>query len=201
MNIRSLFVASVATIAIASCGSARAPENAMPKQIPTATLTLQGGAEVHLGRGAGNVAVLTFFATWCEACRPAIAAVQRACSRDCPNGLLALAIEELEEDQEATGASKFVHSSGPNVALAFDPGGALGTQLGIDTVPTLVLVDRYDRIRYVHVGYHGEDDDAAIIREVRQLLSESGPSKTPNASAPPATTSSAPPAPSASSTP
>jgi peroxiredoxin len=199
MKIRFSFAAAIVVIALVSCtGGARAPQSTMPQKIPTATLTLQGGSEVHLGAGQGHVAVLTFFATWCEACRPAIAAVQRACSRDCPNGLLALAIEELDEEEGAQGASKFVHSSGPNVALAFDPGGALATQLGIDTVPTLVVVDKTDRIRYVHVGYHGEDDDAAIVREVKELLAEPAPARGASPAPAPASASAPAPAPSSS---
>jgi peroxiredoxin len=64
-----------------------------------------------------------------------------------------------------------VQRLGIRIRVAFDRGGAIATQLGLPTMPTVIVIDREGVVRYVHGGYHGDVDAAAIATEVTTLLS------------------------------
>ena len=45
----------------------------------------------------------------------------------------------------------------------------------VPTMPTSYLVDRGGRVRFVHAGFHGEQTERELAREIEALLAERAP--------------------------
>jgi hypothetical protein len=41
-------------------------------------------------------------------------------------------------------------------------------------MPTSYVVDRTGKVRFVHAGFHGEDTERELRREIQALLAEGG---------------------------
>ena len=92
------------------------------------------------------------------------------------SGLAILAIDEGDEPAEV---AALVDKLGIGVKVAFDRGGAVASQLGLPTIPSVIVIDRAGIVRHVHGGYHGDEEAAAITNEVAALLSTPRPSGEP----------------------
>jgi thiol-disulfide isomerase/thioredoxin len=127
------------------------------------------GVEYRVVDRAGQVRIVDFWATWCEPCQeqfPFLAVLARTHQAD---GLTVYAVA-VDEDRAQVAA--FLETTPLPFMVLWDKGGARhGERLGIERLPTTLLVDRTGRIRFVHQGYRSQDAEQ-IDREVRQLLTE-----------------------------
>lgn len=169
----SVFALASAAILACSLVACAPVSNVVNREAVVVQRTAQGavslsdGGELRLEETRGHVVVLAFFTTWCPSSRATLRAVEDLRTRNAARGLEVIAVGEGASAEEV---STFATKLGVRAAVAFDKGGALATQLGLPTVPAVVVIARDGTIRHVHAGYHGEDDRTEIGREVTALL-------------------------------
>jgi cytochrome c biogenesis protein CcmG/thiol:disulfide interchange protein DsbE len=95
--------------------------------------------------------VVDFFATWCEPCHRAIAALDRLVRES--NGELALIIVDVKEPREQVAAWLATHPLPPGATLVLDSDGSAAMRWGQHRFPTTFIVDAGGVIRHINRGY------------------------------------------------
>jgi thiol-disulfide isomerase/thioredoxin len=127
---------------------------------------LGGGA---LPETAGKVVLVDFWASWCAPCKASFPVYARLQSDYAPRGLVIVAVSV---DDAASAYAAFVARLKPPFATVLDSQHKLVAAVQVPTMPTSYLVDRAGKVRFVHAGFHGEETDRELRRELDQLLSE-----------------------------
>jgi cytochrome c biogenesis protein CcmG, thiol:disulfide interchange protein DsbE len=155
----------------AGCASGRPQLSNSPafgRPIDVAAPDLRG-EEHRVADRVGQVRVVDFWATWCEPCREQFAVLEALARDHQAEGFTVYAVA-VDEDQAQLTA--FLETTPLPFVVLWDKGGARhGERLGIEKLPTTLLVDRTGRVRFVHQGYRSQDAEQ-VDREVRQLLTE-----------------------------
>ncbi len=151
-------------VLLATGCAARAPAVAAPLGSET-VVTMDGRREPLAGVLQGRVALVSFWATWCEACVREIGALNRlsalsATRRD------ALVIGVAVGESRAT-VDTFVHDRGVRYVQVIDEDFRLADALGQRDVPATLVVDRGGRI-----VYRGDALDGAGLEAFRAALGE-----------------------------
>jgi thiol-disulfide isomerase/thioredoxin len=127
------------------------------------------GEVVRIADRAGQVRIVDFWATWCEPCLEQFPVLELLARAHQAEGLAVYAVA-MDEDQAQVSA--FLESTPLPFTMLWDKGGARHAErLGIERLPTTLVVDRAGRIRFVHEGYRSQDAER-LDQEVRQLLTE-----------------------------
>ena len=142
-----------ATPAVAATSSERLPA--------TNVLTLEGEARALDAICAGRPAIVSLWATWCEACFAELAPLNRLHDRTQKDAIIAAVA--IGEDGATVRA--FAKRHGLRYPLLLDPDFALSRALGSEKVPTTLVVDQNGNI--VH---RGGLFDAAALAAFRALL-------------------------------
>jgi thiol-disulfide isomerase/thioredoxin len=133
-------------------------------------ITAGDGASSHdrvsLESLRGNVVVLDFWASWCQPCRTSIPIVGRVASAHAAEGLVTLAVNIESELPPARVVAAHRALEIPMPTLQ-DPNWAMQSAYGVQTIPTLVVIDRTGVVRRVHVGV---PEEAWLDEVVRELL-------------------------------
>jgi peroxiredoxin len=164
-------IASAVTIALlvgaAACGT-RPPAVAVGTAAPSISFALAEGGEHRTEKTSGDVVVLAFFTVWCPSSSATLRALEdiRARNKDV-RGLTIIAVDEGDSPADVAALAAKL---GIRVRLGFDKGGVVANQMGLVTVPSVIVIDRAGRIRHVHAGYHGDGDRLAIDREIAALV-------------------------------
>jgi peroxiredoxin len=151
------------------------------RQAPSATFTLPDGRKAGIETARGRVLVLAFFTTYC----PTSPALLRAmnvirASRDHS----VLEVVAVHEGEDAAQVEAQLAKLDVKVHFVSDRDGAAAARMGLETIPSVVIVDHEGIVRHVHAGFHGAADRAAIDREVSVLLASTPPrAATPDAPA------------------
>jgi peroxiredoxin len=122
------------------------------------------GERTDLGRfTAGRVTLVSFWATWCEACTKEIDALNRLATRTAGRKdalVVGVAVGESAADVDA-----FVREHGMNYEQLVDEDFSLADALGQRDVPATLIIDRSG-----HVVYRGNALDRASLSAFRQVL-------------------------------
>nr|HEX4314417.1 TlpA disulfide reductase family protein [Kofleriaceae bacterium] len=145
------FAIAVVTLALASCGQPPPPPVA-----PTLPAHAQISDRVH-----GKVAVLDFWASWCDDCRRTIPQVARLHAAYASDGLVVVGVNAGEAEPDARRSAAEL---GIDYDIALDPELAFSDSVGATALPTLLVVDRDGKI--VHRARHVDEDTLAIIRSL-----------------------------------
>ena len=116
----------------------------------------------------GQVVLLDFWASWCGPCRMSMPILSRIAARHAGQGLVALGVN-LEHDRAAADVARAHRSLGAGFPTLHDQGGAMHRAFGIQSLPTLVVVDRRGQVREVEVGV---PDEAALEARLVAMLAE-----------------------------
>jgi thiol-disulfide isomerase/thioredoxin len=141
---------------------------ALGRAVDVAALDLLGEEQRVAGR-TGRVRIVDFWATWCEPCREQFPVLDRLARAHQQDGLDVIAVSV---DEDLAQVKAFIEANPFPFLFLWDKGGGLqADRLGVERLPTTLVVDRGGKVRYVHQGYQ-QRDAALLDAQVRQLLSE-----------------------------
>ena len=126
------------------------------------------GRPVRVSSLQGQVVLLDFFATWCEPCKKGLPKTQALVAANAARGVAGRAVSL---DDKLAVVPPFVQSLGLTLPVWFDEGGALADELGVEKLPTVVLLDRKGAVRFTHYGA-GDQDEAEVVEALERLLRE-----------------------------
>lgn len=129
-----------------------------------------GGAS--LPETKGKVVLYDFWASWCAPCKASFPVYSRIQADYAARGLVIVAVGV---DDTAAAFETFVARMKPGFASVHDAKHALVAAVQVPTMPTSYLVDRSGKVRFMHPGFHGEQTDRELRREIDALLAEKPP--------------------------
>lgn len=134
---------------------------------PDFALTTAEGERFRLSEHRGEVVVLSFWATWCPACRTELPFKQRAheAYADEPVRFVGVSLDEEGLDR----VREFSADRTLTFTQVADHSGLLQQFGGEGAIPATFLIDREGTIRFQHEGFLASP---ALHRAIEQLLSE-----------------------------
>ena len=166
------FAAGTAAAAPRSPNPADAPE--VGDVAPEVTgVRVSGSDPVLLDRLVGRVVILDFWATWCGPCRSVMPALNDLHSQHHRRGLTVLGIT----NQPRVVVEAHLRTNPVGYTIASDGGAALRRYV-VRGIPTLVVVDRAGKIRYVTSGINRQTL-GEVESLVPELLAEPAPTNAP----------------------
>lgn len=151
--------------AFAACA---ADSSLIGREAPDFALRAMIGENVRLSEARGQVVVLSFYGSRCNPCRAQLAELDAVYRTYGPAGLTVYGIS-IDDDQGD--AKEFSTSVGVGFPMLADPEKAVGREYGVDRLPTIVIVDRAGKVRYVHRDPKSRREPV-YVRELRRLLDE-----------------------------
>ncbi len=146
------------------------PPAAPGKAVPNLSFALTDGSEMTTEKTRGDVLVIAFFTIWCPASAKALEAVEEIRVRN--KGAAGLTVVAVNEGDPPEDVAAFIAKQGVKTRVAFDKGGAVASQIGLPTMPSVVVIDRAGLIRQIFAGYHSDDDRLAMGNAVSAVLAE-----------------------------
>lgn len=126
------------------------------------------GDRVSLESLRGRPVILDFWASWCPPCRESIPILSRLAATHRDAGLVTLGV-----NVEGNQTRRFVQSAHRALGAGFptlhDEHYQMQAAYGVDSLPTLVLIDRQGVVRRVEIGV---PDEAALDAEIRDIIGE-----------------------------
>jgi thiol-disulfide isomerase/thioredoxin len=163
---RRLVVGSLVFILVVTggLGQLRAERVEMPK---ITLQTLDGSGTVHLEEFRGRPVLLTFWASWCGPCRVELPELQKLYNELAGDGFVLLTVNV---DTSPAMATKFLSRLGVSIPVYRMRQQDL-VELGINALPTNILVDREGMAVRLYRGY-----SPVVPEEIRKLVHEMDPS-------------------------
>lgn len=155
-------------VAVAGCGAGEPPRTSPQTvtSVPSARLSALDGSTTDLGALVrGHPALVTLWATWCEACVGETKALNQLEERSRPDGGALVVAVAVGESRETVGTFAQTHRLG--YSLFVDEDFRVADALGERRVPTTLVVDRHGRI-----VFRGGALDRAGLTALRQVLAE-----------------------------
>jgi thiol-disulfide isomerase/thioredoxin len=153
-------------LALGAAPAARAAVNLGAPFPVLASIDLAGGP---LPATQGKVMLVDFWASWCPPCKASFPAYAKLYTDYVGRGLVIVAVSV---DESPVAYAAFVRRFNPPFAALYDRVQQLVRAVNVPAMPTCYLVGRDGRVRYVHEGFHGEDTERELRREIDTLLAE-----------------------------
>jgi peroxiredoxin len=159
----ALLICLAALGGVACAASASRP---VVTALPPAPIVTLDGVPTELARVVrGRVALVSFWATWCDGCRKELDALNRLSEiADARSDALVVGVA-VGEPRETVGA--FVQQRGVRFTQVLDEDFRLADALGQRDIPATLVVDRTGRI-----VYRGDALDEAALFAFRKTLGE-----------------------------
>jgi thiol-disulfide isomerase/thioredoxin len=152
----SLLIFVFALALLVGCGPPAAPPAPLPSVLPGVAVQTLAGDAVTVGQAAGGrAALVTLWATWCEACLRESDALNRLAG----TGAQVIGVA-VGEDRAKVAA--FARLRGMRYAQLVDEGFAFADAVGQRRVPATLVIDGRGRI-----VYRGDALDAAALDALR----------------------------------
>lgn len=173
-----LSLATALGVALAACGggaseadgstvSGEAVHPLLGRPGPDFSGKAVGGNTTISMRGlSGKVAIVDFWATWCEPCKKSFPKLEALSAKYGSDGLQVVGVSE---DDEKGGIGDFAANLGAKFPLVWDENKTIASKWQPKTMPSTFILDRSGKVRFVHLGYH-DDEEALIEREIKSLL-------------------------------
>lgn len=159
----------VAAFAGAALGPARAEIKAGDTFPALASADLAPLAGGELPATAGRVVLVDFWASWCAPCKASFPMMAKLHQEYAARGLV---IAAVGIDEKASAAAAFVKKLAPPFPTVHDRTQKLVRQVEVPTMPTSYLIGRDGRVRFVHVGFHGESTERDLRQQIDRVLAE-----------------------------
>jgi peroxiredoxin len=142
--------------------------------------SINGKGAVSLSSASGRIAVVGFWATWCEPCKKSLAQLEELSKRSGGK----LDVIGISVDDTSNGVAEFAKAQGLSFPIAWDEHHTLMWRWSVEKMPTTYILDGAGTVRFVHET--DKDNADLITREIAQLTNEAPVSnaKTEVASAP-----------------
>ena len=152
----SMLAMAACAVLAAVCGAAHASVSGAlrrpwPSNRATPPLALPGyeGPAWSLQAARGKVAVLNFWAGWCEPCRAEMPSLELLAARHEADGLVVVAVNHRETD---AAIRRFLDQMPVTLPIVRDSDGAAARDWGVRVFPSTVIVGRDGRARFTVVG-------------------------------------------------
>lgn len=154
---------------LVACGAGSAgpaPEGAVEEgtSVPVFQLAQLDGDPVGPADLSGDVLVFEFWATWCPPCHEQAAILRPLAAEYADRGVRFFAVD-IGEPEDTVRA--FVERNPFPYPVLIDPQDELSWELGINALPTLLVVDREGTVTYFRPGVLESDG-------VRRVLAQAG---------------------------
>lgn len=163
ISLLSFLVLSIAWAALAP--GKKAPdfklESTSGKQITLAQLKANPAK-----KGSYRVVLVDFWATWCPPCRESIPFLQKMHDKYSKKGLVVAGISLDDNIQEV---KTYAKNNKLKYTLLLDKDKKAAKKYGVSSIPTIFLIDKSGKIKYVHVGL-SEDLEKQLEKEIKLLL-------------------------------
>ncbi len=144
-----------------------AADDATPPKVPPfpnyTLFTLDGSSTVQLADFRGRPVLLTFWASWCGPCRVELPELKKLYGELVGTGFVLLTVNV---DTSPMAATRFLDALGLELPTYKMTSRDL-VQLGVNSLPTNVLLDAEGRPVQIYRGYSPE-----MIQDIRRLVSE-----------------------------
>jgi thiol-disulfide isomerase/thioredoxin len=130
---------------------------------PDFVLESVDGREVRLSELRGQVVLVDFWQWWCPPCIAAMPELSRL--EDAHSELQVLGVSDRVDEAGQHRMAEVAEMVGTAYPMLLDPDAIVTRAYRVNSYPTLILVDRMGRVRWIHAGsVEGvmEDLDAAI---------------------------------------
>ncbi|MBL4868978.1 MAG: TlpA family protein disulfide reductase [Pseudomonadales bacterium] len=126
------------------------------------------GVKESLSDHLGEVVMVNFWASWCAPCRqemPILEDLQKKYQR------LGFTILGVNVEAESDKAREMLKEIPVSLPVLFDTDNVVSELMGVDAMPTTILIDRNGNKRFLHRGYkpgyedHYEQQIRSLIRE------------------------------------
>ena len=138
------------------------------REAPDFALRAMAGDNVRLSEARGQVVVLSFFGSRCNTCRAQLAQRDGDYRTYGPAGLV---VYGVSIDDDEAGARSFAQGVRVGFPMLSDPAKAVGREYAIDRLPSLVILDRAGKVRYLHRDPKSRGEPA-YVAQLRRLLDE-----------------------------
>ena len=118
---------------------------------------------------AGKVVLVDFWASWCAPCRASFPAYAKLQADYASRGLLIVAVSV---DQDPAAFAAFRQRFEPPFVTVLDQTQRLVREVSVPAMPTCYLLGRDHRVRFMHRGFHGNETEHELQREIETLLAE-----------------------------
>jgi cytochrome c biogenesis protein CcmG/thiol:disulfide interchange protein DsbE len=127
----------------------------------------KAGLEGTLPEVAGKIVVIDFWASWCGPCKKALPTFIQLHQTYSPKGVVFLAISLDENKADMDG---YLKKHPLPFASLRDTKGKFAESLGIEGIPTSMLLKADGTIHAVHEGFEGEKSRKKYVAELDELL-------------------------------
>ena len=140
---------------------------------PAFSISASDGGQINSAGLRGRVVILSFWATWCPACRRELPELDKLYRRYQDNPSVSFwAVDVLGNGETADKAKAFLQKAGYGLPIAFATEKS-PEDFGGDGLPFLVIMDKSGHIRLVHSGYdYSEPLQPQLAKEIESLLNE-----------------------------
>jgi thiol-disulfide isomerase/thioredoxin len=124
------------------------------------------GAPFPLANIKGGVIVVSFWATWCGPCRALEPQFERVASRFRGNDQISFLEANCDDDESQV--APYLEEVKPRVPVVFADG--LDHLLGVNDLPTVVIIDRRGKVAYRAEGFGGDGFERDLVVAARHAL-------------------------------
>ena len=165
--IRTFGRACVLAVLAAVLGSPASAATIVGDEAPDFALPAVGGGNERLSEHRGEVVLLTFWSSDCAVCAAQLDALNQLQTTYRSAGLVTLAVS-VDDDMQR--AQRYANAHPARFPLLLDRRKDVSRAFRIDRLPTLVLIDRRGRVRYMVADYRRTDN--SYVAQVRELLDD-----------------------------
>jgi thiol-disulfide isomerase/thioredoxin len=122
----------------------------------------------------GKVVLVDFWASWCAPCKASFPTYSRLQFDYAARGLVIVAVGV---DDGLSGYQGFVAKLKPAFTTLYDFRRRLVSLVQVPTMPTSYLLDRSGKVRFMHLGFHGDQTERELRKEIATLLREKSASQ------------------------